>query len=179
MTILIALDLPSDVEMPIKEVPSLEESLEVLPEVLPIILDGPVEKFDPVNRAAMLSKSLARKWCGTYQSFDDGSTKDVTLQFEQVRSIGQIVDMRGDLMIGNISTPVQVHLNASSDQLELIPLSSNLPSGIEVGSVFMGLQGMSIASLTSPSFTNLGARLELNQICTKQISKAPSIRAIW
>jgi hypothetical protein len=136
-----------------------------------------VVRFDPVARAASIATSMPRLWCGSYTSFTTGSTVEVKLTFAAVQPIGQMVDLRGEMQIGEITTPVQGNLNASSDQLELLPLASELTDELEAGGDFLGLQGLTLSAWQAPRLTNLGGSLNLAPEC--QGSEAPAIRALW
>ena len=153
--------------------------LEIMMEIKPFVLEGSVEKFDPVARAAEIASSIPRKWCGTYRSFAEEANIDVTLTFSKVNSIGQMVDLHGEMSLGSLKTPVHGNLNAKSDQLELIPLADKLMPGLEPGGSFVGLQGAQLFSWKSPRLDNPGGRLELKKECIDQISKAPAVFTIW
>jgi len=155
--------MPTSVE---REVPL--EQLQLAPdldiEVLPFVIEGSVENFDPVENAKELAEKLSRKWCGTYSSFNDGSKFDVTLLLSQVDFIGQIVDVRGEIFIDGLRARVRGNLNAKSNQIELIVISNQLIVDIEPGSVFLGLEGMKSLVNKSSRLNNLGGRLDLFNI---------------
>jgi len=155
--------MPTSVE---REVPI--EKLQLAPdldiEVLPFVIEGSVENFDPVEQAKELAKKLSRKWCGTYRSFNDGSKFDVTLLFSQVEFIGQIVDLRGEIFIDGLRAKVRGNLNAKSNQIELIVISDQLIVDIEPGSVFFGLEGMRSLVNKASRLNNLGGRLDMLNI---------------
>lgn len=169
------MDMNAPIEIPATFEPSLPLDSSVLEE--PLVLDGTVQQFDPVLRATDLAASMPRQWCGSYKSFTSGSVVDVKLTLASVQPIGQMVDLRGVMEIGSVSTPVQGNLNASSDQLDLIPLAGQLADDLEVGGDFLGLQGMSLSSWQAPRLTNLGGSLSLAPSCSG--SEAPPIRALW
>ncbi len=146
---------------------------------LPVVLDGSVENFDPRARAAELAKAMPRKWCGTFQSFVDDSQFDVTVQFGTVKSIGQMVNLQGEMILGNVRTAVNGNLNAKSDQFELVPLSNQLISSVEPGGLFMGFQGVTLTGWKSPDLNNPGGRLELSKECGVQSSETLPIRSLW
>ncbi len=153
--------------------------LDSLSQPAPIVLEGSVENFDPVARAAELAISMPRQWCGTYTPFQKGSTIVVTLTFTKVTAIGQMIDLRGNLDFGKFSTPFQGNLNAKSDQLELLPLSKNLIAGMDPGGTLMGLQGINLLGWNSPRFVSQGGTFDLKTSCASEISKAPIIIGLW
>ncbi len=152
---------------------------ELMLEIKPFVLEGSVEKFDPVLRAAELAKNMNRKFCGTYKSFDKESSTDVTFTIAHLKPIGQTVDLYGEMNFGGIIIPIYGNLNAKSDQVELIPLGEKLISDLESGGRFVGLEGIKLFSWKSPRMNNSGGRLELLKKCDETLSKAPSIRTIW
>ncbi len=164
-----------------REENSLEKLLSNDPakEIKPFVLEGSVESFDPVLRAIDLAKTIARDWCGSYQSFEDDENVQVSLKLIEVKAIGQIVHLTGDMTFGYATTPVTGHLNAKSDQMELIPLSEKLIPGLEPGGYFVGLQGARIFGWKSPRLDNPGGRLELKEKCEEELSKAPVVNTIW
>jgi hypothetical protein len=87
------------------------------------------------------------------------------------------VDLRGEMRIGTIFTPVQGNLNAKSDQLDLLPLSPELTNEMEIGGRYLGLQGFSLAGWQAPRLTNPGGRLDLSRNCA--VSESAPIRALW
>ena len=103
----------------------VEEALAIdsIIEIKPFVLEGSVESFDPTQRAKEIAKKLSRKWCGTYSSFNDGSNVDVTMQLSDVKAIGQMVVIGGEMLIGNFKTKFRGNLNAKSNQTQLIILS--------------------------------------------------------
>lgn len=171
----ITVDMNAPIEIPATFEPSLPLDASALEE--PFQLEGMVVRFDPVARAASIATSMPRLWCGSYTSFTTGSTVEVKLTFAAVQPIGQMVDLRGEMQIGEITTPVQGNLNASSDQLELLPLASALTDDLEAGGDFLGLQGLTLSAWQAPRLTNLGGSLNLAPDC--QGSEAPAIRALW
>ena len=171
----ITMDMNAPIEIPATFEPSLPLDASALKE--PFELEGLVERFDPVARAANLAVSMPREWCGSYTSFTSGNSVEVKLVLASVQPIGQMVDLRGDMQIGAISTPVQGNLNASSDQVDLLPLSSELTNGLEPGGSYLGLQGMTLSSWQAPRLTNRGGSLSLAPSCPG--SEAPAVRALW
>ncbi len=131
--------------------------------VIPYVLEGSVEKFDPVKRAKDLAKNMHRRWCGVYSSFDDEVKSDVTLLFSEIIPKGQIVSLRGEMLIGEVTTPINGYLHAKSNQMELLPLGPQLIPGIETGGSFLGLQGLKLSGWKSTSLQNQGGRQQLLQ----------------
>ena len=131
----------------------------------PLGLDGPVDDFDAVRRAAEIAKQISRKWCGHYQPFGKPSNVEVILTFSKVTPMEQMVDLRGDMNFGRFTTKVQGNLNAKSGQLDLLPLSDQLSDVLEPGGQFIGLQGLHLLGWDSSGFSNLGGRLELSETC--------------
>ena len=149
---------------------------------MPLMLEGMVESFDPVLRAEDLAVSLPRQWCGTYLSFTGGPSEDVLLTLANVTAMGQMLDVRGDMQIGDISTSVQGNFNAKSDQLDLIPLSKDLTADLESGGDFVGLQGFSLSGWNAPRLTHRGGRLQLQPVpCVADVEvlEAVPIRGLW
>ncbi len=171
----ITVDMNAPIEIPATFEPSLPLDASVLQK--PFELEGTVLRFDPVARAASLAVSMPRQWCGSYTSFTSGNTVDVMLTLNSVVPIGQMLDLRGDMQIGSISTPVQGNFNATSDQFDLLPLASTLANDMEAGGDFLGLQGFSLSSRQAPRLTNRGGSLSLDPSCST--SEAPAIRALW
>ena len=94
--------------------------------------------------------------------------------------MGQMVDIRGTMTLGSVTTPVQGNLHAKSDQLDLIPLADPLIAGIEPGGVFLGLQGFSPTGWQSPRLVNsanpstgVGGRLAMTSSCQEEIPVQP------
>lgn len=122
---------------------------------------GPVEPFDPVGRAQLLARQLPRRWSGSYQSFGTGAVVPVTLRLSQVKPMGAMVSLRGEMSIAGVMSPVQGNLNAKSDQLALIPLAEQLGGGLQAGGEFQGLQGLELSGWNSGRLTDRGGRLAL------------------
>lgn len=171
----ITMDMNAPIEIPATFEPSLPIDGSALQESSN--LEGSVQSFDPIARAADIAISMPREWCGSYLSFTSGNSVDVKLTFANVRPIGQMVDLRGNMQIGAINTPVQGNLNASSDQLDLLPLAGQLTDDLEAGGNFLGLQGMDLSSWQAPRITNRGGSLDLSPTCPD--SEPPAIRALW
>lgn len=175
MPFLLAMDLPIGSEVPFQPALPLESSRLAAP-LVPL---GTVESFDPAARAAELANTLPRQWCGTYESFSEGSKVDVELNLSSLTPIGQMVDVRGEMRLGDVLTPVQGNLNAKSDQLDLLPLSDQLIAGVEPGGVFLGLQQFIFVGWAAPRLTNSGGNLNLTTACVQNGSEAPVIRGLW
>jgi len=62
-----------------------------------------VETFDPVARAAEMARQMPRLWTGTYQSFNGGAPLSVQLNLTTAIALGQMVDVRGTLTVGDSS----------------------------------------------------------------------------
>ena len=94
---------------------------------------GGAETFDPVGRAQLLAGEMPLVWSGTYQSFDNSQIVSAELRLASVKPMGQMIDLRGELTVGGVTTPVQGNLNAEwqaprltsrGGRLDLRPLSS-------------------------------------------------------
>ncbi|MFU8883834.1 MAG: hypothetical protein ACNA8O_00065 [Cyanobacteriota bacterium] len=124
-----------------------------------------VETFDPVARAQLLSREIPRSWSGTYEAFDSGQVVPVQLQLASLTPLGQMLDLRGELTIGGVTTPVQGNINAESDQLDLLILCDcKEVAGLELGGSFSGLQGLQLSGWQAPRLTNQGGRLDLRAV---------------
>ncbi len=165
----------------IEEEASLEKEIlfESDIEVKSFVLEGSVENFDPAARAVELVKTLPRTWCGSYKPFNKDSKIEVRLTFSKVYSTGQIVDLEGEMLLGSVKTKINGHLNAKSDQMELIPLGSNLIAGLEPGGSFIGLQGAELFGWKSPRLNDQGGRLKLMKDCNQASLEAPAVRSVW
>ena len=161
----------------------------------PLAADGivgsdAVETFDPVARAQLLVQQIPRSWSGTYQAFDSGQVVPVELQLASLRALGQIVDLRGQMTIAGVKTPVQGNINAESDQFDLLLLCDcDSVAGLEMGGSFAGLQGLQLSGWQAPRLTNQGGRLELRPASapgpiaspSNQSGSAapPTVRGLW
>lgn len=165
--------LPSDAFVPFVPPPAASSPSE--------IGAAEVETFDPQGRAQLLARDLPRAWSGFYTPYGGGNTVPVQLTIESLSPMGQLIDVRGQIVIAGVSTPVQGNLNAKSDQLDLLLVGDNLPPGVEPGGALMGLQGFSLGAWIPPRLTSMGGRLEM----TPQASAAParpapgSVRGLW
>ena len=182
MPFLLAMDLPSGSEVPFQTNPQLP--LDPIQLAVPLQVEGSVESFDPVARAADLAVQLPKQWCGTYKPFDGNPTVSVTLQLTQLKAVGQMVDMRGVMKFGSVSKPVQGNLHAKSDQLDLIPLGDNNVNGLESGNAFLGLQGFSPSGIqpirlvnSSDPTSGVGGRLALSS-CFEGEGNVP-VLGLW
>ena len=180
MPFLLAMDLPIGSQVPFMSNPQLP--LDPIELAVPTeVDDGNVESFDPVKRAALLADTLPRLWCGTYRPFDGNPEVDVKLTLTSLTPMGQMVNLRGSMDLGDVTTPVQGNLHAKSDQLDLIPLASPLIAGAEPGGVFLGLQAFSPSAWESPRLINTndpgggtGGRLALSSECAQ-----PPLQPLW
>ena len=181
MPFLLAMDLPAGNQVPFETNPQLP--LDPIQLAVPLQLDAvEVDSFDPVARAAELAASLPRQWCGTFEPFDGNPIVEVSLDITQLTAMGQMVDLRGNMILGSVTTHVQGNLHAKSDQLDLIPLADPLIAGLEPGGVFLGLQQFSptswqasrLVNSSNPS-TGVGGRLAMTSIC----QEAPPVQPLW
>ncbi|NDD68498.1 MAG: hypothetical protein EBZ29_03660, partial [Synechococcaceae bacterium WB9_4xC_028] len=108
MPIPVAVDLP--VETPV--VFENQLPLDASQLAVPMVLEGSVENFDPIARAASLAAAMPRQWCGSYRSFEGGGKLPVQVTLASVQPFGQMVAVRGDMRIGEVTTAVQGNLNA-------------------------------------------------------------------
>jgi len=129
---------------------------------------GGAETFDPIARAQLLARDLPLTWSGVYQSFDNSQTVNAELRLATARPMGQMIDLRGELTVGGVTTPVQGNLNAESDQLDLLMLCQCDVAGLELGGVFTGLQGLQLSGWQAPRLTSRGGRLDLRPVSTSR-----------
>ncbi|BEV35447.1 hypothetical protein CREGCYN_02590 [Synechococcus sp. M16CYN] len=171
MPFLIAMDLLAGSQVPFRY------DVQPLSDPIPLeISHQRVRNLDPVARATELASSLSRQWCGAFQTFDGSPAVNVTLGLTSLKAIGQMVDLRGEITVGSVTTPIQGNLHAKSDQLDLIPLGNPLIMGVEPGGIFLGLQGFNLMGWQSPRLakaldpsTKLGGRLELADSCQTEM----------
>ena len=147
---------------------------------------GGAETFDPIARAQLLAKDLPLTWSGVYQSFDNSQTVNAELRLASARPMGQMIDLRGELTVGGITTPVQGNLNAESDQLDLLMLCQCEVAGLELGGVFTGLQGLQLSGWQAPRLTSRGGRLDLRPVSTSRTAysrnsygSGSTVRGLW
>jgi hypothetical protein len=133
---------------------------------------GGAETFDPIARAQLLAKDLPLTWSGVYQSFDNSQTVNAELRLASAVPMGQMIDLRGELTVGGITTPVQANLNAESDQLDLLMLCQCEVAGLELGGVFTGLQGLQLSGWQAPRLTSRGGRLDLRPVSTSRTASS-------
>jgi len=145
---------------------------------------APIDTFDPVARAALITSQLPRQWNGTYQAFNGGSVLPVTLKLVSVRALGQMVDLHGEMTVGSVAVPVQGNLNAKSDQLDLLVLATNKVAGLELGGEFQGLESLALNGWIAPRLTNSGGQLVLNPVqvagqTPRGVTKSQPVKGLW
>ena len=147
---------------------------------------GGAETFDPIARAQLLARDLPLTWSGVYQSFDNSQTINAELRLASARPMGQMIDLRGELTVGGVTTPVQGNLNAESDQLDLLMLCQCDVAGLELGGVFTGLQGLQLSGWQAPRLTSRGGRLDLRPVSTSRTATSRNaygsgspVRGLW
>jgi hypothetical protein len=143
---------------------------------------GTVETFDSQGRAEVLAKDLPRTWSGTYRPYGGLESVPVELRLDSLNAMGQMVDLRGQITIAGVTSPIQGNLNAKSDQLDLLLLADTLPPGMEPGGTVMGLEGFKLSAWQPPRLVTLGGRLQLipqASVAPRSPSAAPSIRGLW
>ena len=77
------IDIPVEIQAPFESSQSFDSSQLAIP----LELEGSVESFDPVARAADLAATLPRQWCGNYTSFASNSTVDVELTLTGLKAV--------------------------------------------------------------------------------------------
>lgn len=150
---------------------------------------GGAETFDPVGRAQLLAGEMPLVWRGNYQPFDNSQIVSAELRLASVKPMGQMIDLRGELTLGGVTTPVQGNLNAESDQLDLLMLCQCEVAGLEMGGMFTGLQGLQLSGWQAPRLTNPGGRLDLRPLAsssrvatpvsTTNTSSGTAVRGLW
>ena len=100
-----------------------------------------VQTFDTAGRAQVIARELPRVWNGSYQGFASGAAVPVQLKLSGAKAIGQVVELRGDISIEGVSSPVQGTISAESDQLDLLVLGNQLGGGLQPGGSFQGAAG--------------------------------------
>ena len=135
------------------------------------------------GRALLLAGEMPLVWRGTYQPFDNSQIVSAELRLASVKPMGQMIDLRGELTVGGVTTPVQGNLNAESDQLDLLMLCDCEVPGLEMGGVFTGLQGLQLSGWQAPRLTNPGGRLDLRPLSSSSRVETPSrgsaVRGLW
>jgi hypothetical protein len=161
------LDLPGPAPWPIGEIYPIEASQ--------------VETFDPAGRARLIAELLPRLWSGSYRPFGGPADLPVALRVETATPVGQIVELRGRLKVGEAIAPVLGTINAKSDQLDLLLLNEETTEGLEPGVVFQGLQGLSLSGLQMNRLTEPGGRLQLapQAPAQEQAETGGTIRGLW
>lgn len=135
----------------------------VLPAAPPAEIPGTgVEAYDPVGRAQLIAERIPRHWKGTYRAFTSPQAIPAALVLERVTPLGQMVDLRGQLTLAGLSTPVQGTINAKSNQLDLLILGNSMGAMLEPGGEFQGQQGLSLSGWIPDRATGMGGRLQLN-----------------
>jgi hypothetical protein len=142
---------------------------------------GMVETFDPVARAQRMAEQMPRTWSGNYQPFGNAPPIPVVLVIESLRPMGQMVDLRGRIMISSVDAPVQGNINAKSDQLDLLLLSDVAIENLQPGGFFQGQQGLSLSGWMGARLTEVGGRLQLApQMPAEPSSDRPApVRGLW
>lgn len=137
-----------------------------------------IEAYDPVGRAQLIATRIPRSWRGTYRPFSSPQALPATLVLDRVTPLGQMVDLRGQLNLAGVISPVQGNINAKSNQLDLLILGNTLGAVLEPGGEFQGQQGLSLSGWLPDRATGLGGRLQLNP----GPSPAPAggvVRGLW
>jgi hypothetical protein len=146
---------------------------------------GPVETFDPKGRAVELARDLPRVWSGFYRSFSGSEPLPVELRLAEATPMGQMVDLRGEMRVGETTVAVQGNLNAKSDQLDLLMLCDCEVGGMESSGEITGVQGLELAGWVAPRLTNPGGRFDLRPMVQEAPpAKGPSpsgtpVRGLW
>lgn len=141
-----------------------------------------VQTFDPVGRAQVLARQIPREWTGTYQSFSSGGPVPVQLRLSSLTPVGQIVNMRGEITIAGVTSPVQGNLSAESDQLDLLVLGDKIGAGLSPGGLFQGLQGLELSGWNGLRLTEMGGRLALSPMRSAAPvpgQRGKAIRGLW
>ncbi|MCP9799226.1 hypothetical protein [Synechococcus sp. RedBA-s] len=142
---------------------------------------GSVETFDPMGRAVDLARDLPRVWSGVYRSFSGGAPLPVKLRLAEATPMGQMVDLRGEMQVGETTVAVQGNLNAKSDQLDLLMLCDCEVGGMESGGEISGMQGLELAGWIAPRLTNPGGRFDLRPEAAAPASPSGGapVRGLW
>ncbi|MFN9629789.1 MAG: hypothetical protein ACK59A_06100 [Cyanobacteriota bacterium] len=138
-----------------------------------------VESYDPVGRAQLIAELLPRSWRGTYRSFGGDNVVPAVLVIQRVTALGQMVDLRGELSLAGVKSPVQGNINAKSNQLDLLLLGDSLGAMLEPGGEFQGQQGLSLSGWLPDRLTGLGGRLQLNPGPTSTTASGGVVRGLW
>lgn len=138
-----------------------------------------VEAYDPVGRAVLIAERIPRSWKGTYRPFGSPRVLPAVLLLSRVTPLGQMVDLRGQLSLNGVSTPVQGNINAKSNQLDLLILGQSLGAILEPGGEFQGQQGLSLSGWLPDRAIGLGGRLQLNPGPSPAKPETGVIRGLW
>lgn len=140
-----------------------------------------VESYDPVGRAQLIAERIPRSWRGTYRPFGGNTVLPATLLIQRVTPLGQMVDLRGELSLAGVKSPVQGNINAKSNQLDLLLLGNTLGGVLEPGGEFQGQQGLSLSGWLPDRLTGLGGRLQLNPgpVAAPVASSGGTVRGLW
>jgi hypothetical protein len=137
-----------------------------------------VEAYDPVGRAQLIAERIPRHWKGTYRPFTSPQPVPATLVLVRVTPLGQMVDLRGQLTLAGLSTPVQGNINAKSNQLDLLILGTSMGAMLEPGGEFQGQQGLSLSGWLPDRAMGMGGRLQLNP-GPPPPSTEGAVRGLW
>lgn len=138
-----------------------------------------VEAYDPVGRAQLIAERIPRSWQGTYRPFGSPRSLPAVLLLSRVTPLGQMVDLRGQLTLNGVNTPVQGNINAKSNQLDLLILGTSLGAILEPGGEFQGQQGLSLSGWLPDRATGLGGRLQLNPGPAPVSQAGGVVRGLW
>ncbi len=144
-----------------------------------------VQTFDTAGRAKVLARELPRFWSGNYQAFASGTALPVQLKLTRAQAIGQVVELRGDISIEGVRSPVQGTISAESDQLDLLVLGSQLGGGLQPGGSFQGLQGLELSGWNANRLTEMGGRLSLTPVsggagaATPKTGRPQPVQGLW
>ncbi|MFN9546327.1 MAG: hypothetical protein ACK6AD_04540 [Cyanobacteriota bacterium] len=143
-----------------------------------------VESYDPVGRAQLIAERIPRTWRGSYQAFGGAGSLPAVLRLQQVTPLGQMVDLRGELSLAGVNSPVQGNINAKSNQLDLLILGNSLGKMLEPGGEFQGQQGLSLSGWLPDRLTGLGGRLQLRPAPSSpspspSVTSGGTVRGLW
>ena len=144
-----------------------------------------VETFDTTGRAKVLARELPRFWSGNYQAFASGTALPVQLKLTGAKAIGQVVELRGDISIEGVKSPVQGTISAESDQLDLLVLGNQLGGGLQPGGSFQGLEGLELSGWNANRLTEMGGRLSLSPVsggagaAASKTGRSQPVQGLW
>lgn len=144
-----------------------------------------VETFDTAGRAKVLARELPRFWSGSYQAFASGTALPVQLKLTGAKAIGQVVELRGDISIEGVKSPVQGTISAESDQLDLLVLGNQLGGGLQPGGSFQGLEGLELSGWNANRLTEMGGRLSLSPVsggagaAASKTGRSQPVQGLW